>query len=175
MDPNNAIFEGDETNNTVTETTTVSTGIDLTIAKTRRRFDPIATSGTQTYTITVDNIGPQDAINIRVRDTLPSGTIFRDVIGRQRLHLRSLPAGIVECVGGSIRGTASEFYPPIALGDDTRHDQDPHLRAVFEGTMHNEVRVDPLNEIAEINETNNFAVAGHVVSNGGAIRARSTS
>ena len=33
VDPNNAIFESDETNNTFTQTTTVSTGIDLVVRK----------------------------------------------------------------------------------------------------------------------------------------------
>ena len=78
---------------------TVTTGIDLVVWKERqdaattpgrrrpdadpgrRRpstegFDPIATNGTQTYTIIVDNIGTQDATGIKVRDILPAGTKF---------------------------------------------------------------------------------------------------
>jgi hypothetical protein len=34
--------------------------------------------------------------------------------------------------------------------------------------MHNEVRVDPLNEIAEANEANNIEIEDTVVGNGGA-------
>ena len=92
IDPANAIFEADETNNTATQTTQVATGIDLTIRKDDSGnnfitgaalpgFDPVATSGTQTYTILVDNLGPQDASNIRVRDTLPANTILRSAVG----------------------------------------------------------------------------------------------
>ena len=101
--PNNAIFEPDETNNTRTETTNVTTGIDLVVWKSdngptsgdpptrpeRRRpltegFDPIATNGTDTYTIIVDNVGTQDSTGIKVRDTLPAGTKFLSVTVRPR-------------------------------------------------------------------------------------------
>src|SRR6185295_2918722 len=53
VDPNNAIFEADETNNTFTTTTQVATGIDLTVAKTSNHAaNFVATRGTLTYTIT---------------------------------------------------------------------------------------------------------------------------
>ncbi len=161
VDPNNAIFEADETNNTDTESTLVSTGIDLTILKTdvAPGFDPIATSGTQTYTITVDNLGPQDATNIRVRDTLPANTRFRSVVGDNGFSC-SHSNGVVECVGGSILGTAAEFYLPPAPGNDTativiRVFAQPNVGTGVDG-MHNEARVDPDNAIAEINEANNI-------------------
>jgi uncharacterized repeat protein (TIGR01451 family) len=162
VDPNNAIFEADETNNIATESTVVSTGIDLTILKTdvTPGFDPIATSGTQTYTITVDNLGTQDATNIRVRDTLPANTRFRSVVGDNGFSC-SHSNGVVECFGGSILGTAAEFYPPFgAPGNDTativiRVFAQPNVGTGVDG-MHNEARVDPLNEIAEVNEANNI-------------------
>ena len=66
VDPANAIFEGDETNNVASYVTEVVTGIDLAVAKhdtvdltpdvpplVLEGFDPIATNGTQTYTIEV--------------------------------------------------------------------------------------------------------------------------
>ena len=47
VDPNNAIFEADETNNTFTQVTTVGTGIDLTIAKhSNHEANFVATRGT---------------------------------------------------------------------------------------------------------------------------------
>ena len=167
VDPNNTIFEGDETNNTATATTLVGTGIDLIVAKTDQ-FDPIATSGTETYTITVDNIGPQDATGIRVRDTLPAGTIFRDVIQQTNGFTCSYSSGNLECVGGSIRGTESEFVGPPPLGPDIATIKFRVFAQSFEGTMHNEVRVDPNGEIPEINEGNNFAFQNTVVNSGGA-------
>jgi uncharacterized repeat protein (TIGR01451 family) len=166
VDPNNAIFEGDETNNTASTTTAVISGVDLTVVKTDA-LDPIATSGTQTYTITVNNIGPQDVSNIRVRDTLPSGTIFRDVISTNGFSC-SHAGGIVECVGGAVRGTASESYPPIAAGADQATITIRIFAQSFVGTMHNEVRVDPDNQIPEVNEANNLAVQDTVVASGGA-------
>lgn len=175
VDPANAIFESDETNNTATQATQVITGIDLTIDvdDVPPGFDPIATSGTQTYTITVDNIGTQDATNIRVRDTLPANTIFRSAVADNGFTC-SHSRGIVECVGGSLLGTAAEFYPPFGVpGSDTatiiiRVFAQPTVTNPESGLMHNEVRVDPLNEIAEVNEANNIAFEDTGVVTGGA-------
>jgi len=170
VDPNNAIFEADETNNTATQTTQVSTGVDLTLIKTDA-IDPIATSGTETYTITVDNLGPQDATNIRVRDTLPAGTIFRTAQGDHGFTC-SHSAGVVECVGGAIKGTESEFYHVGAPVNDVATITIRVFARSFEGSgadaMHNEVRVDPNNEIAEIDESNNIAFQDTAVGSGGA-------
>ena len=159
MDPNNAIFEADETNNSAHSSTVVATGIDLTIVKddsppkSPLGFDPIATAGTQTYIITVDNIGPQGATNI----ACPRHAARRDDVphrpGRLRLHLlarqrhrrlrRRLPARHVE-----------EFY--AGAGEHRATITIRIFAQPIVGTMHNEVRVDPLNQIAEINETNNI-------------------
>ncbi|MFZ2493259.1 MAG: CARDB domain-containing protein [Thermoanaerobaculia bacterium] len=169
VDPANAIFEADETNNSATTSTQVITGIDLTVAK-ADAIDPIATSGTQTYTITVNNLGTQDASGIRVRDTLPSGTSFRDVISDHGFTC-SHSSGVVECVGGAIKGTASNNYAPLggALANpaDTATITIRIFSQSFAGTMHNEVRVDPLGEIAEADETNNVAVQDTVVDSFG--------
>ncbi|HEU4939631.1 MAG TPA: CARDB domain-containing protein [Vicinamibacterales bacterium] len=174
IDPANAIFEADETNNTATQTTQVATGIDLTILKQDNGnnfitgaalsgFDPIARSGSQTYTILVDNLGPQDATNIMVRDTLPANTILRSAEGDHGFTC-SQTGQTVDCVGGSVKGTMSEFYAGNV---------EDHATIVIKlfaqpavGTMHNEVRVDPLNQIAEINENNNFDFEDTKVENG---------
>jgi uncharacterized repeat protein (TIGR01451 family) len=193
VDPNNAIFEPDETNNTDTETTAISTGIDLVIwkgdsvdpdppgndlsgaptlvpgtaADLGDGYDPIATRGTQTYTIYVDNVGTQDVTGIRVRDTLPADTIFLSAIadndhGFTCTHNGAQFGGVIECVGGHLRGTEAEFYDPAGpTGPTLGHDDFATIKIrVFAratvGTMHNEARVDPLNEIAEVNELNNI-------------------
>jgi uncharacterized repeat protein (TIGR01451 family) len=174
IDPANAIFEADETNNTATQTTQVATGIDLTILKQDAGnnfitgtalpgFDPIARSGTQTYTILVDNIGPQDASNIMVSDTLPANTTLRSASGDHGFTC-SQTGQIVNCVGGSIKGTESEFYAGNLEDHATISIKLFAQSAV--GTMHNEVTVDPLNQIAEINENNNFDVEDTKVQNG---------
>ena len=172
VDPNNAIFEADETNNTATQTTQVATGIDLTIDKVDSTpgFDPIAPSGTQTYTITVDNIGTQDATGIHVRDTLPAQTIFLSAQGDNGFTC-SHANGVVDCVGGSILGSLSEYFlaePPMAPPGDTAVITIKIFARPTVGTMHNEVRVDPLNTIPEVNEANNIADEDTTVEVGGA-------
>lgn len=172
VDPFNAIFEADETNNTGTATTLVTTGIDLSVTKSAN-LNPVATSGTLIYTLIVENNGPQDATNIRLRDTLPSGTTFRDIVQQTNGFTCSHTAGTLECVGGSVRGTMSESYNgpggvPAATGPDFATIRFRIFAQSFEGTMHNEVRVDPLNEIPEINEDNNFATLDTQVQRGGA-------
>jgi len=116
VDPNNAIFEADETNNTFTQSTQVATGADLTIEKhSNHEADFVATRGTLTYTVTVTNLGTQDATNIRVRDTLPADTTFRDAIADATHGFAcSQTNGVVDCVGGRLQGTASMNYPDLA-------------------------------------------------------------
>jgi uncharacterized repeat protein (TIGR01451 family) len=190
VDPNNAIFEPDETNNTDTETTTISTGVDLVVWKgddtfdtadsdpndedppggappLDEGFDPIATNGTQTYTVIVDNVGTQDVTGIKVRDVLPAGTRFLSFSatnGFTCTHDGSTFGGNVTCIGGHLLGTAAEFYqrpgtpPPLAPGDDRATIKIKVFATPFvQPIMHNEVRVDPDGEIAEVNEVNNFA------------------
>ena len=172
-------------------TSQVSTGIDLTIFKLDEQstvvnppgslipnyptatagFDPIATSGTQTYTIYVDNLGTQDASNVRVSDTLPAGTKFLGASGNAGFtcsHDGAATGGIVTCVGGSLLGTRAEFYNPGAQGNQFATITITLSATPFvQPAMHNEVRVDPLNEIAEVNENNNIATADTVVKTTG--------
>ena len=200
VDPNNAIFEADETNNTFSQPTQVSTGIDLVVWKSDSNpadppgngapslapntmadgFDPVATRGTETYTIYVDNVGAQDATGIRLRDALPADTIFLSVIadpahGFTCAHDGSATGGIVECVGGHILGTESEFYdpagpPPAGPGDDFATVKIKVFARRTVGAMHNEVRVDPFSEIAEANELNNLATDDTTVTVGNSDR-----
>jgi uncharacterized repeat protein (TIGR01451 family) len=182
VDPNNAIFESDETNNTASATTNVKTGVDLVVWKGDKMgqdvpgdgapnlsegFDPIATNGTGTYTIIVDNVGPQDVTGIKVRDTLPTGVKYLSYTadsGFTCTHDGSATGGNVTCVGGSLPGTETEFYeeagapPPAPTGDKWATIKITFQATSFvQPTMHNVVRVDPDNEIAEINELNNTA------------------
>jgi uncharacterized repeat protein (TIGR01451 family) len=193
VDPNNAIFEPDEQNNDATTTTDVRTGIDLVVWKSDKKnidppggadpltegFDPIATSGTGTYTIIVDNVGTQDSTGIKVVDTLPAGTKFLSVTADQGFtcgHNGAATGGIVTCVGGHLVGTESEFYnPPGAATPTTGHDEFATIKIKFFATsfvqqvgqtMHNEVRVDPDDTINEVNELNNLATDDTVVTTG---------
>ena len=196
VDPGNAIFEADETNNDASDTTEVTTGIDLTVFKQDEAgdtaidppgslippypsptegFDPIATNGTQTYTIYVDNLGTQNATGVRVEDTLPAGTKFLSVTGDQGFtcsHDGSALGGTVSCVGATLDGTAKEFYagyPGGATGNQFATITIKVFATAFvQPVMHNEVRVDPLDDIAEADEDNNIATQDTTVATGGA-------
>lgn len=190
VDPDNTIFEADETNNSATTTVLVNTGVDLTVFKydspgpaadpagtipaypnITQGVDPIATNGTQYYTIYVDNLGTQNATNVRVEDTLPAGTTYLGATADEGFSC-SYAAGKVTCVGGSLLGTESEFYANPAQGIVPKGNQFATITIrVFatnavQPAMHNEVRVDPLGEIPEVNEANNLAVQDTTVTVG---------
>ena len=171
VDPNNAIFEADEANNTFSQTTQIATGIDLTVSKhSNHETNFVATKGTLTYTIKVSNIGTQDATNILVRDSLPADTVFRDAVS-DSLHgfTCSHSGGVVDCSNGRLQGTASMNYPNLAGKNvDTATITIRVFATAYEqAAMHNEVRVDPLNQIGEANENNNLAVQNTEVKSGG--------
>ena len=201
VDPNNAIFEPDETNNTATATTDVVTGVDLVAWKSdsvdaaspgaaepvlipgtamslNDGYDPIATRGTETYTIYVDNVGTQDTTGIKVVDTLPADTVFLSVVadathGFTCSHDGAATGGVITCVGGHLLGTEAEFYDPAGPtpagpGDDFATIKIRVFARSTVGTMHNEVRVDPDNTIAEVNELNNTATDDTTVTVGNA-------
>ena len=195
VDPANAVFESDETNNSASVTSQVSTGIDLTVFKydepgptadpagsipaypnPATGFDPIATAGTQTYTIYVDNLGPQNATDVRVVDTLPAGTKFLAATsdsGFTCTHDGAATGGVVTCVGGGLLGTETEFYTNHGTLTPAGNQFATIVIKAFatpfvQPVMHNEVRVDPLGAIAEINEANNIATQDTVVQTGGA-------
>ena len=200
VDPSNALFESDETNNSASATTQVATGADLTIFKfdepgptadpasplipaypsPTEGVDPVATNGTTVYTIYVDNIGTQDVTGVRVRDTLPAGTRFLSASGDHGFtcaHDGAATGGNVECQGGNLLGTRSEFYDHPAAEPDGIDPQGNDFATIVirvlatphvQPAMHNEVRVDPLNEIPEADEANNIAIQDTVVATGGA-------
>ncbi|MFY8123359.1 MAG: hypothetical protein ACOVKB_03905, partial [Silanimonas sp.] len=71
-------FFGTDTNtanNNSSQATTVTNGADLAITKTDSP-DPVNGGDRITYTINVTNNGPNDAVGVRVRDTLSSSTSF---------------------------------------------------------------------------------------------------
>ena len=166
VDPDNNIPESDESNNRATITTRIITGIDLTVSKVAD-FDPVATSGTLTYTITVSNIGTQDATGIVVRDELPSGTRFRFTTEDSNFTC-SHSAGVVTCVGGVIDGTFTNSPDTAVPVVDFATITITIFAQSFPGTMTNIVRVDPDNAIPEINEDNNINILTTAVGIGGA-------
>ncbi len=152
VDPTNAIYESDEKNNTYTTPTRIDTGIDLTIMKDSEPV--VAPSGTLIYTITVSNIGTQDTTGVEVRDILPAGTRFREVVGDHNFtcrHNGAATGGVIDCVGGILRGTFDHTLPV-----DTATITVTLFAPAPPGLIKNQVRVDPDSKIAEIFEDNNI-------------------
>jgi uncharacterized repeat protein (TIGR01451 family) len=80
---NTAVVAGHETesdagppdaNNTATTVTQVNSGVGLFITK-QDAPDPVVTGNNLTYTIVAGNVGPSDATNVQVVDTLPPGAV----------------------------------------------------------------------------------------------------
>ena len=152
VDPNNAIFESDETNNSWTATALIETGIDLTVVKASE--PKVAPSGTLIYTITASNIGTQDATGVVVRDILPAGTRFREVVGDHNFtcsHDGAATGGVIECIGGNLRGTHDHTLPV-----DEATITITLFAPAAPGFIKNQVRIDPDLQIDEVFDDNNI-------------------
>jgi uncharacterized repeat protein (TIGR01451 family) len=69
-----AVSDPDATNSTGSDTTTVTTSADLSVAKTDGVSTVVAGGGsTYTFTITASNAGPSDATSVSLADTWPGG------------------------------------------------------------------------------------------------------
>jgi uncharacterized repeat protein (TIGR01451 family) len=62
----------DTNDNSVSEDTLVEAEADVSVTKTDEGFDPTLPGKVLTYTITTENAGPSDAVNVTVTDSLPS-------------------------------------------------------------------------------------------------------
>ena len=76
FDVSTDLDEQDETDNTETEVTTVSTSADLSVSKTDSS-DPVGTGSLLTYMLSATNLGPSNASGVVIQDALPGGvTLF---------------------------------------------------------------------------------------------------
>lgn len=172
VDPYNAIFEGNETNNTFSTTTPILTGIDL-VAMNAVNFDPVAPSGTLVYSIILTNPGTADVTGVKVRDILPAGTRFRSAKevpnivgfpytpphGFSCAHDGSATGGEVVCTGGHLKGqyafNGGPKWKPHVLTDTATIEVTLFAPAPV-GPVLNQELVDPDGAIAEIDELNNL-------------------
>lgn len=157
VDPDNAIVETLENNNTATATSTVNTGlngnfIDLTIAK--QAPAQVLPGGQITYTLTVSNSGTAQAFNVRARDILPTGTTFVSAVGSGSVNqfVCSHLNGIVDCIASRIDNGFPETITIVVTA--------PQVNNV---TIRNQAVVDPGNDIREGNESNNTATADTLI------------
>jgi len=88
-------------NNRATATTTVTSGVDLSITKTDSP-DPVLVNGTLTYTLTVTNpaTGSGPATGGVVTDTLPAGVTFQSANSTQGACVEA--SGVVTCTVGAM-------------------------------------------------------------------------
>ncbi|GAB4184804.1 MAG: hypothetical protein Tsb002_08100 [Wenzhouxiangellaceae bacterium] len=100
-------------NNTSTTTTTVNSEADLSITK-ADDVDPVIAGNALTYTLTVSNAGPSDALNVSVTDTLPAGVTFVSTTG-----CAEDPNGVPTCTLGAIAAGSSASYSVTVTVDET--------------------------------------------------------
>lgn len=172
IDPENAIPEGNEEDNTSVSPDTIvaldgiADYIELSVSELVASPEPnVATDTDLTYTFTVKNDGTDDAFNVKVTDHLPAGTTF--VSANDTTTSPPQPSGsftctesggVVDCIGGHVRGTAT-----AGSGGGTRQitvvvRSPRHDAVTFVGNkveITNQVIVDPDNAIPEGDETNN--------------------
>lgn len=110
---NTAIVSGNEPDpdpddNSDTESTTVEgagePSANLSVVKSDNP-DPVIVNQLLTYTVTVTNLGPDDASNVVVTDTLPAGATFGSAVPDQGSCGEA--AGVVTCNLGSITSGSS--------------------------------------------------------------------
>lgn len=85
--------------------TVFDTRADLALTKTDD-IDPIAPLATLTYTLAVTNLGPADAQNVVITDTLPDGVAYVDGSVNMPGGACSESGGTVTCTAGSLAVTA---------------------------------------------------------------------
>jgi len=147
VDPDGAIAETDETNNTATISTTVGLP-DLTIFKFGIPNSNLQAGDTVTYTLVVENngTGPANNNNIVVRDTLPSNILVTDsdisVGSVGGFSALPISGNVVTFTGGSL-GT-DDVATFTIVGQLTSG-----------GEFTNTAVVDPDNVIVESDDTNN--------------------
>jgi uncharacterized repeat protein (TIGR01451 family) len=62
-------------NNSAATTTTVTTSADLSVSKVDT-LDPVEPGTGMAYTISINNLGPSNAVGVRITDTLPTGVSY---------------------------------------------------------------------------------------------------
>ncbi|MFN8557396.1 MAG: CARDB domain-containing protein [Dehalococcoidia bacterium] len=154
VDPGNTIPEtndGDNTSNAVTGTVQ---NPNLAIAKTARPVggntgDPVQQGNDLDYTITVTNLpGSPNVTGVVVRDQLPAGTTFKQIISASDGFTCAHAAGVVTCSGGHIAGD-------LVIANQATIVIRVNVNQNAPGTITNFVEVDPNNTIAETNELDN--------------------
>ncbi len=99
------LIDLNNSNNSITQTSTITTSADLVITKSDFP-DPVSAGQTLTYTVMVTNNGPSDAQSVLVTDTLPTGVSFNGTSG----DCSNNPTGVPTCNLNTITAGLSKQY-----------------------------------------------------------------
>ena len=101
-------------NNSASQGTTVATSADLSVGISDTP-DPVAAGGSITYTVSVPNGGPSDAVGVSLSDTIPPGTSYVSATPSQGTCSQSL--GVVTCnLGGIAAGAGASVDVVVTAG-----------------------------------------------------------
>jgi uncharacterized repeat protein (TIGR01451 family) len=140
VDPDNAIPEGDESNNVRSTDTQVNAVVDL-------KFESLSGSGSQgsngNWTWTVKNDGTDKVVDVVFEVSLPQGVVPQDleVPTGWSCQVESNPINKVTCHGNLDGGGSADFDETVFVAED--------------GTLHGSGIIDPNDTIEETDETNN--------------------
>jgi uncharacterized repeat protein (TIGR01451 family) len=157
VDPNNNIAESDETNDTRSNTVTV-TAPDLKVTKTNTISDTALLSSAFTWTLTVSNTGSADATfasgQTILRDPLPANATYgtpsvgttTSITNPGNISCSIDLSKVLTCTanGGSVTVGATTGSIPVTLS----------TTPTANGSLANTATVDPNNNVAESDETN---------------------
>lgn len=167
VDPDNAVPEADETNNSADETTQIKAGeitevqgtyIDLKVKSIVAPVE-VGTSSTLDYAVTIENPGAADAFDVAFKAALPTGSTFRSAgesspAVPSEAFSCSHAGGVVTCTGARVNGSSGARVVNIRVFAPSQPStSDPATQARLD------VYVDPANAIAEGHEGNNAASA----------------
>ncbi len=97
----NEPFANAGNNKDIEETVILAPRADVTLEKTDET-DPVSSGGAVSYTLTVNNIGPREAENVVIEDTLPAGVVFVSASPECAAPV----AGVVTCSLGNLASGA---------------------------------------------------------------------
>ncbi|EJO5347524.1 DUF11 domain-containing protein, partial [Clostridium botulinum] len=125
----------DPTNNETTIVTQIDTSADLSITKTVNP-DPVVAGEAATYTITVNNAGPSDALNVTLTDIIPpcilnpefsidGGTTFSPWVSPYVIGTIAAGATVTVLIRGIVDPSCMVTITNVARVDSTTPDPDP--------------------------------------------------
>ena len=141
VSPPTGFFDPDETNNSATDTDTLTPQADLSITKTDGATT--AVPGTNvTYTIVVTNNGPSTVTGATVSDVLPAGTTFVSTTG-----------GVYDSAANTVHFTTGTLAP----GGMTTFQLTVAVDPLATGTLSNTATVAPPSGVTDPTDGNNSA------------------